>query len=227
MARVVKDAEVRREELLDIALGLFLVDGYERASVEHITRAAGVAKGTFYHYFTSKQDLLEQLLDRFVDNLFCQAEAAVEGAGEDALDRLRALMTASGAAKMESRDETLMLTRPLFAPENTVLLARLIEKWKQRTRPLILDIARRGVEQGRFDLPDPEAMTDVWLSLWYDFGIGVSRMYFEAQDDPALWPRLLSATRALQLAQERILGMEPGGLGLDFGQAVADVLQQD
>ncbi len=225
MARVVKDAEVRREELLDTALELFLADGYDRVSVEQITRAADVAKGTFYHYFTSKQELLEELLDRFVDMLFTQAEPAVEAAGDDALARLRALMTASSSAKLGHRDETLLLTRPLFAEDNAMLLARLVQKWKDRTRPLILDITSRGAEQGTFDIDDPEAMTEVWLSLWYDYGIGVSRMYFAVEDGEADVERLLAATKALEVAQERILGLPAGGLGLDFAGAVEQVIE--
>ena len=57
----------RRREFLDAALRLFLSQGYEATKVEDITRAAGVAKGTFYLYFGGKEDLLLALGDRFRD----------------------------------------------------------------------------------------------------------------------------------------------------------------
>src|ERR1039457_3538322 len=99
MVRIVKDADVRRDELLDTELSLFLECGYERTSVEHITQTVGVAKGTFYHYFATKQDLLEHLVERFTDDLFVEAERTLELADGSALDRLRAFYRVSSGVK--------------------------------------------------------------------------------------------------------------------------------
>lgn len=225
MSRIVKDADVRRDELLDTALALFLENGYDRTSVEQITTAVGVAKGTFYHYFTTKQDLLGQLVDRFTDELFVEAEDAVRGSGS-AIERLRRLITASSQVKLGRKDETLLLTRPLFTAENEALLHRLIEGWIARTRPLILDIVEQGLAEGDFDVPDAAAMTEVWLSLWYDYGIRVSRQFFAAQDDPAEIERLVAAVNALQVAEERVLGVAPGSLDMDMEAAVRAVLRE-
>lgn len=69
MARVTKAPDVRREELLDVALKLCMSVGFDAMSVEQITATAGVAKGTFYHYFRSKDDLEAQLVRRFGESL--------------------------------------------------------------------------------------------------------------------------------------------------------------
>jgi AcrR family transcriptional regulator len=216
MARIVKDADVRREELLDTALSLFLENGYERTSVEQITATVGVAKGTFYHYFATKQDVLEHLVERFTDDLFAAAEVALAAQDGPAIGRLRALMIASSQTKLRRRDETLMPTRPLFTPENQPLLRRLIDGWIDRTRPLIQGIIEQGCAEGTFDVADPVAMTEVWLSLWYDYGIRVSRQFFAAQDDPSQVDALLAGVAALEVAEERILGLEPGALDMNI-----------
>lgn len=65
-----KAADVRREELMDAAQGLFLAKGIAATSVDDIVAAAGVAKGTFYLYFSSKEMLLLALRKRFVTS-FC------------------------------------------------------------------------------------------------------------------------------------------------------------
>ena len=70
MARVTKAPEVRREELLDVAFELCRSHGFEAMSVEQVTQSAGVAKGTFYHYFSSKDDLQVQLVRRLGEALF-------------------------------------------------------------------------------------------------------------------------------------------------------------
>lgn len=215
MARIVKDADVRREELLDTALSLFLENGYERTSVEQITTTVGVAKGTFYHYFATKQDVLVRLVERFTDDLFEAAEVALAEQEGTAVERLRTLMIASSQAKLRHKDETLMLTRPLFTPENQPLLRRLIDGWIDRTRPLIQGIIEQGSAEGAFDVADPSAMTEVWLSLWYDYGVRISRQFFAAQDDPAQFDALLASAVALEVAEERVLGLEPGALDMN------------
>ena len=226
MARIVKDAGERRAELLDTALSLFLEHGYERTSVEQITTAVGVAKGTFYHYFATKQDLLEQLVSRFTDDLFVETENALAVLEGSALDRLRGLFVASSQVKLGRKDETLMLTRPLFTPENEMLLRHLMDGWIERTRPLIRGIIEQGCAEGTFDVPDPKSMTEIWLSLWYDYGIRVSRLFFSAQDDPRRIDEVVAAVEALQTAEERILGLDPGSLDMNMEAAVRAVLSK-
>ena len=62
MARVVKAHEVRRRELLETAQALFYEKGYENTSVADIIDTVGIAKGTFYHYFKSKEALLDEIV---------------------------------------------------------------------------------------------------------------------------------------------------------------------
>ena len=224
MPRIVKDADVRRDELLDTALGLFLERGYEHTSVEQITNAVGVAKGTFYHYFAAKQNLLEQLVERFTDDLFLEAESALATLDGSAIELLRGFIVASSQVKLGRKDETLMLTRPLFDPGNEALLRSLIEGWIDRTRPFIRSIIDRGLAEGSFDVPDAGAMTEIWLSLWYDHGIRLSRLYFCAQDDPARGDEVVAAVSALECAEERILGLAPGSLGMHMDETVRAVL---
>ena len=55
--------ENRREEILRVAMDLFSKKGFELTTVEDITRAAHVAKGTFYNFFAKKEDVLLYFLD--------------------------------------------------------------------------------------------------------------------------------------------------------------------
>ena len=64
MARITKDPVVRRNEIIDAAEKLFYSVGYDETSVSDIVKAIGVAQGTFYNYFTSKDAVLEALVQR-------------------------------------------------------------------------------------------------------------------------------------------------------------------
>jgi len=57
-----RDADNKRNMILDASLGVFTARGFHEATMDEIASASGVAKGTLYRYFESKEDLLEQLL---------------------------------------------------------------------------------------------------------------------------------------------------------------------
>lgn len=65
MSRVVKDPDVRRQELIEIALKQFLENGYEKTSIRSILKEADGEIGMFYHYFESKKEIYEAALETY------------------------------------------------------------------------------------------------------------------------------------------------------------------
>ena len=75
MPRTVKDPDERRNEIIDIAEELFLEKGYEQTAVSDIVKKVGVAQGTFYYYFKSKDDVLNSVIDRHIEAIRAGLEA--------------------------------------------------------------------------------------------------------------------------------------------------------
>lgn len=65
--RTVKEYEERRNEILDTAEKLFVSKGYMKTTVNDILREIGIAKGTFYHYFKSKEEVMDAIITRIVN----------------------------------------------------------------------------------------------------------------------------------------------------------------
>ncbi|WP_372070536.1 TetR/AcrR family transcriptional regulator (plasmid) [Tistrella mobilis] len=76
-----KPAEIRRDELMDAAESLFLRKGFAATSVGEIVAEADVAKGTFYLYFKTKDDVLDALRTRFIEG-FCEKLDLALAAGD-------------------------------------------------------------------------------------------------------------------------------------------------
>jgi AcrR family transcriptional regulator len=226
MARVVKEAEVRREELLELALRLFMELGFERTSVERITTEAGVAKGTFYHYFTSKQDLLEQLSRSWAETLFTYLETQLAAYPGDALARLRAFSQLASAWKMERKDASVAFGRMLCAEGNLALRHELFSAWFERTLPLVETILADGVAEGRFAIDDARATAGIVISLWYDWGDRVANRLYRPDVDEAAIALAARELAAGYRAQERILGVAPGSLDpkIDVEAALRQVI---
>jgi AcrR family transcriptional regulator len=154
--RVVKPAETRRDELVTSAVGLFKRQGFHETTVQDIARTAGVATGTVYLYFPSKEDLLLECHRRLRQGLAAQ----VAGIVSSALDRAVAgepvdlsaigdeVVDAAVAHMLANRDLCEVCTKyvPPADPYRGDMLGFL--------RPLA-DALERGARHGLIHVPDP------------------------------------------------------------------------
>lgn len=100
-----KPADVRINELMDAAESLFLEKGFDATTVSDIVARAGVAKGTYYHYFAAKPDIYEALRHRYMEWFLSQTQQAMDAcAAGDADARLAAWCDRSVTAYTEKQE---------------------------------------------------------------------------------------------------------------------------
>jgi TetR/AcrR family transcriptional regulator, cholesterol catabolism regulator len=211
--RIVKSAADRRSELLDTALRLFLTHGYERVAVQDLTDAVGVAKGTFYHYFDSKAELLAEVCQWQAGVALAAAERTLAATPGDAVARLRAVITMLWGWKRDNPELAETYSRVLYSDENQALRLRLQGSLAE-FHPLLTEIVAQGRAEGLFAVGDPAGATRAVMWLWAGLGEWMMpRLLAAVPGDPAVGD-LLEATRASELACERILGAAEGSLCL-------------
>src|SRR5579859_5252915 len=90
MPRTLNLAEhtVRKEAFVDAATRLMQTKGYERTSIQDILEELGASRGAFYHYFDSKQALLEAVIDRMVEAAMAAVAPVVDDPGLSATPKL-------------------------------------------------------------------------------------------------------------------------------------------
>jgi len=66
--RISKEPEIRKQELIETALKLFLKKGYEKTSIRDILREVKGSPGMFYYYFSSKEEIFEEAIQYYVEN---------------------------------------------------------------------------------------------------------------------------------------------------------------
>ena len=67
--RVVKEAAIRKNEILDAAERLFVIKGFDATSTNDILTEVGIARGTLYYHFKSKEDILNAMIERITEGL--------------------------------------------------------------------------------------------------------------------------------------------------------------
>ena len=72
-----KEAEARRSEILDVASELFTLKGYDSTSTNDILDRVGIARGTLYYHFKSKEEILDALIDRILQGVVQNVRAAL------------------------------------------------------------------------------------------------------------------------------------------------------
>ncbi|MDK1493059.1 TetR/AcrR family transcriptional regulator [Sinorhizobium sp. 7-81] len=214
MARIIKSPDVRTSELIDCAQRLFFEHGYENTTVNDVIREAGLSKGAFYHYFASKEALLEALAARMARQSLDEMRPLLEDPLLDAVGRLNALFANSRRMKVDMAPQLKNTFNALFKPENIVLYHRIDEALTAVTLPFMTEILRRGQEEGSLDAPDPEAMALMLLNL----RLGVAKVMHralqqaEAGDVESAAAMLDSWMQSYGLAVERILKLPEGSI---------------
>jgi AcrR family transcriptional regulator len=213
MARVVKEHEVRKNEILDTAYALIYRVGYEQTTIEAIIGEMGIAKGTFYYYFKSKLDLLDSLVERMTDRIVEKSWAAIES-NENALQKFRDLFEIGGAVKLEHREMLMPALKYLFSDENLIARHRTTKKAIEKLAPVYAAIIRQGVSEGVFDTPYPDDVVELILGMGYAFGELTAKLMFELDKKPGNIEILERKLRMYEHTMERILGAEEGSLKL-------------
>lgn len=228
MARTIREEQhaEKRNEILDAAAGLVYTRGYEQVSIQGIIDALQISKGAFYHYFSSKQDLLEALIERTLDQSMHIILPIVEDPGLDALEKLNRFFSTVGQWKAAQKSYMLALLNVYYADDNAVLRQKLLAKSIQRVAPLLNHIVRQGLAEGVFHTPFPDQAGEVLLSLLVGSGENIAarmialgmgevppaRLDAKARQDGLL--AVQSAAGAYVDAMERILGAPAGSIAL-------------
>ena len=151
--RVTKAPEARREDLLSAGLAVFREKGVKGATVEDVTAAAGVAKGTFYLYFRSKDALGAALRERFALEMLQAAEEMLAGLEADDWEgRVEALVRSVIRFQLERRDLVELVFHGLPRPERGDVVA----ESERRVLELFAEAVERGAAEGRFAVADPQ-----------------------------------------------------------------------
>lgn len=157
--RIVKDAAERRNEILDVAERLFCSRGYDQTSTNDILAEIGIARGTLYYHFSSKEDILDAMIDRILDEIVRRASQIALDGSIPVLERMTQTILASNV-DTKTGD---MILEQMHKPQNALMHAKMQERLLKQLIPLFTKLIEDGISQGLMQTDDPEDTIEMLL----------------------------------------------------------------
>jgi AcrR family transcriptional regulator len=205
---------VRREAFLDAAERLIRTKGYEQMSIQDVQDELDVSRGAFYHYFHSKERLLEAVVDRVADGVIAALAPIVTDPGVRAEAKLAHFVLTSGRWKSERHDLLLGLLEVWQSDSNAVVREKLWRMARARVGPLVADIVRQGAAEGTFTVGSPEHSARVLLTVIEASGETAGDLLLLRRTNEVPAEEIRQAMAAYEEAIERILGLPAGSFRL-------------
>ena len=200
---------VKRDAFIDAGTRLIQTKGYEQLSIQELLDELGTSKGAFYHYFGSKGDLLEAVVERLADAVEVQWADPMTRPGLSAVQRLESVFAITAQWKNARRDLVIAVIDAWLSDHNAIVREKLRQLVTGRMTGLLQTILRQGVADGDFTVTDPDASAHVLVGLIQTAKERALELFVARQDGRAAFGDVERSFTAFQEAFERIVGAPP------------------
>jgi len=161
LARSNKNFEVKKQEIIEAALHLFIKNGYENTTTNDIIEMSDISRGAMYHYFNSKEDILKAVINYTIELDYGKLEMIINDEHISAIEKLNALI-----AGTNNKPESVALAVD-YAKRNTNSIFDYISRELsfKRSVPDIAKIIKQGIEEDVFHTEYPDEMAEFYYML--------------------------------------------------------------
>ena len=206
--------QVRREAFLDAGQKLIQAKGYEAMSIQDVLEEVPASRGAFYHYFDSKQALLEAVVDRFADAAMATLQPVIDDPNLPALRKLEQIFGGIAAFKAERKELVLAIIDVWTADSNAIVREKLRRMTVRLLHPLLTGVIRQGIREDVIKAGSPEDLATVLVSLMQGFQELALQYFMARQAGTITFEYVVDKFSAYTEAFEVILGIEKGSLML-------------
>lgn len=207
--------EERKSQIIQAALRLFAVNGYENTTVNNIIEEAGISKGGFYHHYSSKEGLLEDIVKMLIGDMatiFEEIDACKE---MSALEKTNEYIRRVNALKSDKLVEVSAFLSELYSGGKNIHLEKKIYDYaRDNVAPIMTRIIYQGIEEGVFKTEYPEESAEAYVKNFIMQQQEVTDLFHEAlqKKDKKILEQIKRKYSFFQKLLEDILGLDSGSL---------------
>lgn len=158
--RITKDYGERKNEILDVSEKLFLLKGYEKCTVNDIIKEVSIAKGTFYYYFKSKKEVMDAIVERYIDTVISRVSEVINNDGKSPEEKL---LFAFMAMKMNNQVGNYLIDE-MHKVENALLHQKTLNQMITAMAPALVKIIEEGIEKKVWSCRYPLQYMQIFLA---------------------------------------------------------------
>lgn len=186
-----------KEKILHAAMLEFTTSGYNQTSVNKLIEITQLSKGTFYHYFKSKEAILDAIIDHWTDQILLHTRTIIQHhSTSNAIELLTYVLIGLNVPQEKPAADTL-----IHAPENVLLHQKFASALIQRITPEICTIIEKGIQEHLFSVQLPHVMIEILLLSQYLFDENMFKWSNEQKREKIM---------GIIIALERLLGTKEG-----------------
>jgi AcrR family transcriptional regulator len=201
-----------KNRILKKAHALFSEKGYEQTSINDIIGSLGVSKGAFYHYFNSKDEVLDAIIMDYAIEVIEMLNKIVYDPRLNALEKYRKMFSETQARRRENREKFAFLAKMFLSEENLLFRHRYTEKILELTKPPFTQILKQGVQEGHFNINNPEETAELIMRFGNIYRTKIAVLMMSLKEQPNDLMKVQNIIEFMQDVVERMLGLETGKL---------------
>lgn len=156
----------KKDFILDSAQKLFIEQGFDQTSIAQLLEVTQIARGTLYYYFSSKEEIMDAIIERSVAQAFSKAELLASKKEGSILERLMGALLALNLHQEQGQE----ILAHLHQPQNALLHEKtnqiLLERGPQILLPIIEDALAKGEMKTDFPLESLEMLLAYSLQVF-------------------------------------------------------------
>ncbi|MCY7012205.1 TetR/AcrR family transcriptional regulator [Streptococcus sanguinis] len=134
----------KKDFILDTAQKLFMEQGFDQTSISQILEATQIARGTLYYYFSSKEEIMDAIIERTIEQAFTASQAFADNRELTIIERLAGSIAALNLNHQEGEEVLLHLNQP----QNALLHEKTNQILLERAPQILLPIIQDGIAAG-------------------------------------------------------------------------------
>jgi len=193
--RVTERYDKRSNEILDASENLFITKGYEKTTINDILDGVGIGKGTFYHYFKSKEEVMDAVIMRMGNNVKIASQKIADMPELSANEKIIKIFT-------EQSGKNDAIVEQLHHDDNSAMHLKSLVEAILALSPALTQIIKQGIDEGVYNTPYPRESVE-FLFTAAQFLLDQGLFKWTADE-------LMLRVKAFTYILETVLGAEKG-----------------
>ena len=164
--RDVKDPEIRRAEIMDAAMLLFMEKGYANTTTQDIVDKVNISRGLLYYHFKNKEDILYCLVERYSEKLLRDIHVIVNDDDKTAIEKIRAFIDVTIISTDNVSAEGTELQKTVDLEENRYMLDKLSHKLIEKLTIYFERIIKQGISEKVFSVKYPSETAEFLMTAY-------------------------------------------------------------